>query len=316
MPRLLPRLRLGWLAAVSLLALASPAGAQDDRRVQTLERQVRELRAIVFQGRDTGQPVEVKPVGPDPQVTALQAKVDELGETERRMTGQQEVLQHDLDEARRTAEQLRAEATSYRQAADARIARLEAQLAASAPPPAVAQPAPAAAPPPVASAPPPRPPVSRRGAELTARTQAADTGRFGEAADPATAAGDGFAEAYQRFADADYPGAQAGFEGYIARNATGPRTPEARYWLGQTLYMRESYAPAARAYAEALKGWPKTKWAPDATVKLAQSLAQINQTPSACAALAEFGRRYGPTAPAAVKGRAAALRTRAQCAAG
>ena len=34
-------------------ALATPALAQDDRRLSDLQRQVRELRAIVFQGRDT-----------------------------------------------------------------------------------------------------------------------------------------------------------------------------------------------------------------------------------------------------------------------
>ena len=115
---------------------------------------------------------------------------------------------------------------------------------------------------------------------------------------------------------ADYAGAQAGFEGYIARNPAGVRTPEARYWLGQSLFMRETYPQAARAYAEALRGWPKTKWAPDATVRLAQSLAEINQAASACAALSEFNRRYGAAAPAAVKTRAAATRTRAACAAG
>ncbi len=301
-------------ALLAASALATPALAQDDRRLSDLQRQVKELRAIVFQGRDTGQPVEVKPVGPDPQVVALQAKVDELGETERRMTGQQEQLQHDLDEARRTAEQLRTEAGAYRQAADARIARLEAQLAPPPPPPAEAAPA-ALPPPPAATAPPLRPPVSRRGAELTARIQAGDTSRFGDAAPPAAAA-DAFADASQRLGTGDYAGAQAGFESYIARNPAGTRTPEARYQLGQSLYGRESYATAARAYAESLKGWPKTTWAPDATVRLAQSLAQINQTPSACAALAEFGRRYGAGASAAVKARAASTRARAQCAAG
>ena len=80
--------------------------------------------------------------------------------------------------------------------------------------------------------------------------------------------------------------------------------------------MRETYPQAARAYAEALRGWPKAKWAPDATVRLAQSLAEINQSASACAALGEFTRRYGAAATAAVRTRAAATRARAACAAG
>ena len=248
-----------------------------------------------------------------------------MAEQLRTMTGQNEVLQHDLDETRRTAEQNGADAAAYRQAADARVARLEAQLAATqpaaAPPPTPPEAAAYAAPPPVTLPPSNRPPVSARGAALTARTQAGDTGRFGAPDAPASApavaaATDAFGDAFGRFQAADYAGAQAGFEGYVARNPTGARTPEARYWLGQSLFMRETYPQAARAYAEALRGWPKAKWAPDATVRLAQSLAEINQSASACAALSEFGRRYAAAAPAAVKTRAAATRTRAACAAG
>ena len=308
------RLLSALLLSTALAAAAGPAAAQDDRRVADLQRQVRELRAIVFQGRDTGQPVEIKPVGPDPQVVALQGRVDELSEGQRRLTGQNEELQHSLDESRRTAEQLRAEAQSFRAASDARVQRLEQQLAAlQAPPPATveAPPAPVATLPPVVQAPASRPPASRRAQELTARTQAGDTSTFG-----GVAAGDGFDEAYQRLVDADYAGAQAGFEGFIARKPTDPRVADAKFYIGQSLYVRETYGPAARAYAEALKGWPKTKWAPDATVKLAQSLNQLNQNANACAALAEFNRRYGPAAPAAVKTRAAATRTKAQCTAG
>ncbi len=314
------RLRSALVLSAALLA-ASPAAAQDDRRVQNLERQVRELRAIVFQGRDTGQPVEIRPVGPDPQVVALEARVNELAEAQRQAVGANEVLQRDLEEARRTAGQLQAESATYRAAADARIARLEQQLAAQAAPPAAVAPVADVPPPPAAPAATPspatRPPASRRAQELTARTQAGDASEFGAPAGAAPAGPDAaFQAAYQRLVDADYPGAQAGFEGFVARNPTSARAPEARYYVGQSLYVREDYGPAARAYAEALRGWPKTRWAPDATVKLAQSLAQINQTQSACAALAEFNRRYAATAAAAVKTRAATTRTRAQCAAG
>ena len=305
-------------------ALATPAAAQDDKRLGDLQRQVRELRAIVFQGRDTGQPVEVKPVGPDPQVVALQAKVDDLAAAQRTLVGQNEVMSHDLDEARRTAEQLKAEASAYRGAADARIARLEAQLAGQVAP---TPPADTAAAPPL---PPPaptaaggsngRPPPSRRAAELTARTQAGDTSRFGDPAPaPAAAAptaGDGFDQAYQRLVDADYAGAQTGFEGFLARSPTSPKAPEARYYIAQSLYVRENYGLAARAYSEALKGWPKSKWAPDATVKLAISLAALDRGAQACAALSEFSRRYGAVAPAAVKARAATARAHSACTAG
>ena len=67
------------------------------------------------------------------------------------------------------------------------------------------------------------------------------------------------------------------------------RASEARYWLGETLYIREDYTAAAQAYAGALKGWPKATWAPDATVKLANALTAIQRTTAACQALTCIG---------------------------
>src|SRR5579875_3762592 len=97
----LRRLLIAGVGASALaLGLLSPAFAQsaDDRRLDRLEKDLRELRAIVFQGRDTGQPVVVKPEGPDPAVEALQGRVDQLEQTIRNLSGQVEVLTHDLDE--------------------------------------------------------------------------------------------------------------------------------------------------------------------------------------------------------------------------
>jgi TolA-binding protein len=281
------------LAAVAALALSTAAAApalaqQDDKRISDLQRQVRELRSIVFQGRDTGQPVEVKPVGPDPQVVALQGKVDDLEQSLRQLTGQNEVITHDLDEARRGLEQERTQAAARNQALSDRIAKLEGQIQAlqAAAAPAAAAVAPADLPP---SAAPAAAPV-----------------------DPAQL----FDSAAQRLAVADYVGAQAGFEAYLAAEPAGARAAEARYSIGQSLYARESYPQAARAYALSLKGWPKAKWAPDATVRLAASLNQAGRASDACAALGEFDRRYAATALTAVKARAAVVRKAAACTAG
>ena len=310
------RTRLIVSAAAAALLLAPAAQAQDDKRLRDLEKQVRELRAIVFQGRDTGQPVVVKPEGPDPQVTALQTRADTQDGQIRDLTGKLEVVGHDLDEARRANEQLKADAATQRQALSDRLAKLEAELAGPAPAPAPAATPDAGPPPPPSADAGPRP----RGSEITARVQAQDSGRLGggapapEAA-PATAP-DSFEGAYASYQSGDYASAAGGFQAYVATHPTGARTAEARYFVGQSLYARATYPEAARAYAEALRGWPKTAWAPDATVKLAQALVQLDRSPSACQALAEYGRRYAGSAPVAVKVRATATRARAQCAGG
>jgi len=302
--------------ALSGLALALPAGAQQtdtDRRLDRIEKSLRETRAIVFQGRDTGQPVVVKPDGPDPAVTALQARVDDMDQTVRRLSGQVEVAAHDLDEARHNAQQAHDSVIELRaqlQALTDRVAKLETQLTAQQQ---------------AAAQPQPQPPVieDRRGrptprgaSDATARAQEEDQTVLGG---PPTAAagteGASYRNALALQEQGDYAGAGQAWQDYIAHYGAGPKGKEARYRLGETLYIQSDYGEAARAYAEALKGWPKAAWAPDATVKLSQSLAQLGRRDEACSVVGEFDTRYAPTAPTAVKSRARTVRAKAACAA-
>lgn len=311
----------GLIAALALsgLALVSPAGAQQtdtDRRLDRMEKQLRETRAIVFQGRDTGQPVVVKPEGPDPAVTALQSRVDDMDQTVRRLSGQVEVSAHDLDEARHNAQQAHDSVIELRaqlQAMTDRVSKLEAQLAAQ-------QQQAAAQPPPQPAYQPPAP-EERRGrgsprgaADATARAQAEDQSVLGG---PPTANSEGatYRNALALQEQGDYAGASQAWQDYIGHYGAGAKGKEARYRLGETLYIQSDYGEAARAYAEALKGWPKAAWAPDATVKLSQALAQLGRRDEACSVVGEFETRYAPIAPAAVKSRARTVRTKAACAA-
>ncbi|WP_174301193.1 tol-pal system protein YbgF [Caulobacter sp. S45] len=300
------------IATIAAFALVGQAAAQDvggSRRLDQLEKQVRELRAIVFQGRDTGQPVEVRPAGPDPAVTALEQRFDGVDETIRQIKGQSEELTHETEESRQSVAamhdqngQLQAQLKDLGD----RVARLEAQLAPSAG---------AGAPPPPPPSNIPPPPV-----DATAAAQAADTGRLGgpssaPGAPPATAAtaSDAYRAARAQLTAGDYAGAANGFQDYLTRYPSAKNTPEAYYWLGESDYAREDYQDATPAYARALKGWPKLPWSPDATVKLARALAETNRTPEACAALAEFDHRYHTVASPTVKARAEAVRSRAKC---
>jgi tol-pal system protein YbgF len=316
-------------ATTALLLVAGPALAQDDgssRRIDQLERQIRELRAIVFQGRDTGQPVEVKPAGPDPAVTALDQRVSGLDDALRQIKGQLEELEHNVDQARTTSSSLQDQNGALHAQLDdlkARVARLEAQLApdgGGAIPPGPGAPAAGDIPPP------PTPAASATATSAaTAAAQAADTGRLGgpssapsappPAAPPAEEAGPAaeYRAARALVTSGDYAGASNGFQNYITAHPAAKNLPEAYYWLGESDYAREDYQDATPAYARALKGWPKLAWAPDATVKLARALAETSRTTEACAALAEFDHRYRAAASNTVRARAQAVRARAQC---
>jgi tol-pal system protein YbgF len=245
-----------------------------------MEQALREIRAIVFQGRETGKPVEVEPADTDTQLAALSQKIDDLQQAVTRLTGQLESAGHDVDEARHEADQLREE----NGALAARIAAVEQKQAqaeaAAAPPPAEAPPQAVSA-----SAPPPAPP-NDAGAAMAAARAAFNAG--------------------------DYTAAEAGFHDVIARFGDTPRGPEARYYLAKILLQRQAYADAASMDLAVVREWPTTSWAPDAALDLAKAMVGMNQAHSACGVLTEIDSHY-PRASADVRTGAAQLRSQAGC---
>jgi tol-pal system protein YbgF len=264
------------IAQTPLPLEADPLDDRSARRVERMEKVVRELRSIVFQGRDTGKPVVVQPAETEAMIQTMATRVTDLEESLQRLNGQNETLNFDLNQAKREA----ADAKNQAAALNERLTALEQKIASGA----------FAAP----GSPPP--------GETGGLPMASDV-------DPDTA----FANARQLLLDGDYGGAERAFAAFVEQHGDSPKGAEARYWLAETLYVRQAYADAAAAYIGAIRGWPKTGWAPDAVVKLARSLSAMNRAPDACKTLDELPKRY-PNASAAVKSRAATTRTQAKCA--
>ena len=290
------------LAAALALSLAPAARAQEDRapdarfddvrpqdepsakRLDRFEKELREVRQIVLQAHATGQPVEIKEAGPDPQVTALQGRLDEGDVALRRLTGEVETLAHDLELARKDQADSRAQIATL---AD-RLDKLERLVTALTPPP---------APPP-----PPNGPFPETGAAQSESPPAT----------PPMDAKGAYSHARQRLENGDYPGAATEFQAYVERFGDSPSAPAARYWLGEARFIQKDYQGAATAYLGAIRGWPRTSWAPEAIVKLSLSLLELGKPSDACGALGELDRRYPHVAPA-LKARAATARAKAQC---
>ena len=248
-------------------------------RLDRLEKQLREVREIVLQARSTGQPVEIREAGPDPELTALSAKFDDMDQTLRSLNGEIETLTHNIDQAHREADDAKSQAAGLSD----RLDRLEKEVAGqAAPPPPAAQ---AEQAPPEASAPP-------------------------GGGDPAVA----YANARKLMMDGDYPAAAAAYQDYLDHHPKAANAAEARYWLGETKFAQGDYAGAAVAYIATIHGWPQTAWGADADVKLSLALIELNKTTEACQALGEFDRHY-PKASAPEKARAAGARIKAKCAA-
>ncbi|OYX04227.1 MAG: tol-pal system protein YbgF [Caulobacter vibrioides] len=265
-------------AAQTPLPPADPLDDRSVKRVERMEKVVRELRSIVFQGRDTGKPVVVQPAETDAQIAALNERVSDLEQTLTRLNGQNEAANFELTKVQRAAadQKARADALEQRLAAiEKTLADLQAAATAQAAAP-VSGDAPA----------PPAPP-----------------------ADPAVA----FKQAKDLLLAGDYANAEQAFAAYVNNYPDSAKASEGRYWLGETQFVREAYTDAAGNYIGALRGWPQTSWAPDATLKLARSMVALKKTAEACRTLDELAKRY-PKAPAQVNSRAASTRVAAKCA--
>lgn len=299
-------LGLGLALVIALSGPLSPAWAQTDdaaaRRLDRIERQLREVRDIVLQARSTGQPVEVKLAEPDPQIASLRARSDDLELTLRQMTGQMDSLTQDLAKTQRD---LKALETDNRALQD-RIMALESRLSGTA----KAAPAPQPLPAPAAGPAPETLALTKAPSEAAApKPQPAPKPAISAAADRAAA----FQRAKQLLLDGQFPAASAALQDYVDQyGEIAANGPEARFWLGETLFIRGDYADAASAYIGAIRGWPATPWGAEAVVKLSMSLIELKRGPDACRTLDEFTRRYAAPPPA-TKARADKARLRAKC---
>ncbi len=289
--------RVLWTAAAAGVFALGMAGAacadkkpEDpvEKRFQSLEKQVRQLREVVLQARDTGQPVAVRVTNePDPELATLQQRLDDLEQAARTRNDQIDGMTHDLELAKKAAADLQGELKSI----EDRIGKLDGEVKAAQQSAAAA----AAGPPPLAAGPGAGPPPPQA-----------------EAAAPQVSPDVAYRRAKQLLLEGQYPAASAAFQDFVDTYGDSPRGPEARYWLGETLYIRGLYPDAAAAYIGAIRGWPQTSWAPDAVVKLARALVALNKPTDACRALEEFDRRY-PDAATGAKTRAQTVRAAAKC---
>ena len=273
------------LAAAAQTPL-DPLDARDARRLDRMEQVLRELRSIVFQGRDTGRPVVVQPAETDYRLEELNRRVADLEQVLTRLNSQIETTNFELRQAKEANTALEAQLRDLRD----RTGNLEAFTGA----PPLGETAGA---PPVAGGP--------------------GSGVLGTLPAPPQAASGSPREDFDRarglMLGGDYDSAEAAFERFVADHGGSPQAPEANYWWGKTLVVRGADAEAAGAFIAAIRGWPQTAWAPDGVLELSRSLIALGRQPEACQALAELNRRY-PNAAPSIKARASAVRTEARCA--
>lgn len=260
-------------AVVAQTQAQPPVIEWDKRRLERLERNVRKLENQLSRGNRDPNAPPTI-IEPDAEVVALQTRVDEMTQRLQDMEQTLTRVNGQLETANYELDQARREATNARNDVEPLRQRL-AQME-----------------------------------ERLVRIEAAGAAQAeAAAADPQVE----FDAAAKLLADGANGEAIQAFEAFIDKFPDAPQTAEAHYRLGEAYYNRDEPALAARAYSVALKGWPKTKWAAEANLKLATSLANINRNPDACGAVAEFDKRYAASSSANARNRAAAIKTRAKC---
>ncbi len=91
---------------------------------------------------------------------------------------------------------------------------------------------------------------------------------------------------------ANYDKAELALQEFVKLHPQEELVGNARYWLGETFYVRAAYVQAAEAFLEGYQADPKGPKAPDSLLKLGMSLAGLDKTREACAAFDKLTKDF------------------------
>lgn len=98
----------------------------------------------------------------------------------------------------------------------------------------------------------------------------------------------------------DYALAEEAFRAFLARYPNDRMSPDAQYWLGESLFQRQKFRDAADAFLNMSKKYESSPKAAEGLLRLGQSLAALHEKELACATFGEVARKY-PRASTTIK---------------
>lgn len=102
--------------------------------------------------------------------------------------------------------------------------------------------------------------------------------------------------AFGLLTQADYPAAEQALRDFIEQHPDHALAGNAKYWLGETYYVRGDYQQAAVTFAEAYQKYPENSKAADNLLKLGMALGALGSTQDACGTFSELLKRYPDSA--------------------
>jgi tol-pal system protein YbgF len=121
-----------------------------------------------------------------------------------------------------------------------------------------------------------------------------------------------YAHAFGLLRASQYDEAELALKSFLLRNPDNPLSDNARYWLGETYYVRGQYPEAAQQFVEAYEKNREGPKAADVLLKLGMSLSQLGKREEACATFRELSRTQ-PDAPETVRDKVAKEAQRTGC---
>lgn len=98
--------------------------------------------------------------------------------------------------------------------------------------------------------------------------------------------------AFANLKNGRYEEAYSGFSGFLERWPNHSLSPNAQYWMAETLYVRGEYDKALREFAMGYRKWPNSVKAPDNLLKMALCLDKLGRKSQSCTALSKLQSDY------------------------
>ena len=133
-----------------------------------------------------------------------------------------------------------------------------------------------------------------------------------EAPPVALTADEQYKQAFGLLEEARHEDAHDAFSRFIDANPDHSLAQNAAYWRAESLYARQLYPDAAKAYALNLRQYPEGRKAPDNMVKLGLALLKLGRTEEACRTFAQLDRKF-PDPPLNIRRAAQQGQRQANC---
>ena len=102
-------------------------------------------------------------------------------------------------------------------------------------------------------------------------------------------------QAFDALKSSNFPTAISGFRSFLSTYPTSALADNAQYWLGEAYYVTRDYGNATTAFERVLAGWPSSRKAPDALLKLGYTQVEQKRVDAARVTLQQVVTRFPGT---------------------